>query len=179
MDLLVQFHRNKCLFNCDKSMFALNIKCALSTLFSYNKCDDAQSHIFKIGNIVRCIICLHVIHVNIKRFIVSPFVICNNCCYECINKSMFIEFYVSVTYNEIYSSWLVYDNYARVYLSKYIFNHVRKLLKKEKLIDNSHKLIHRFYHTTMIIFLMAISDHSSRCNVLNTDIIFHILRFIY
>lgn len=112
--------------------------------------------------------CTQVIRTNKMDLINSPFLICDQCNYACIGEYMFTEFWKDS--NIINSYWFYYERkgvmcYTKTH--KMIFN------------NNSHKLVHRYYHTVMIIFLMARLDNSSYCCDLILDVIMYMLKFIY
>lgn len=172
MDILIHYHHNKYLFKCDKNMFNDNIKIVLTKLFSYEENDETQSHIFDAHNkIVRCIICSQImITVNIKS-IDSPFLICDECCNVCINERVIMELSETMLGNvELYLFVQHVDNMCEYNRSSSVSH-----TSSEHFIKNSHKLIHRFYHTSMIIFMTYILDN----NDLNLDVMRYIVQFIY
>lgn len=177
MDFLVHFHNNKFLFKCDKSMFKLFIKSVLKNLVSNDPiCDETLSYIFETHNsTIKCLICLQVINNFDMELITKSFLICDNCCDVCINKRLFVWFSLHKLYRSVYSRVLKYDNHLRTHfdIGELDFN------DRHALINNSHKLVHRFYHVIPIMFLLSISDYNSHCNELNRDVITYIIKFIY
>ena len=156
-------------------MFHDNMKHALTKLFSYDDIDIAQSHIFVLcNNVSKCIICAQVITPIINLKLSSPFLICDECCYECIGDRNFIEFTkfdltCKICPHRFVCNYRMYNHY-RYYVSSHFVN---------SLMNNSHKLMHRFYHTVPIIFLISRTDHNSYCCGLIMDVMIHILKFIY
>ena len=182
MDSLIHFHFNKCLFNCDKQEFNVSIKLALTKLFSYDDVKPSQNYIFNYCyEHGKCIICSQKVStINIKS-ITSPLVICSLCCYECDVEFAIIEFFKPCFDKYLNTYWVTYNSDYDTYEGRYDTIHEGRMMQSNAthFIDNSHKLIHRFYHTTILIFLMAITDGKSYCNELNLDVIIHMLKFIY
>lgn len=173
MDILTHYHHNKCLFKCDKILFANNIKNVLTKLFSHDDVNYDLSYIFTMcDRYIKCTTCLQII-CTVNMSLTNPFLICDNCVHACIGEHVYVELYDSGPFGKIFSYWFKYEN------NGYAFTGMRYATYKYTLIDNSHKLIHRFYHDVEIILLLSISDINSYCNVLNFDVIIHILRFIY
>lgn len=165
----MHFYYHRCLFKRDKREFNDNIKCVLIKLFSHNAINDTQLHMFRSRTrIVNCMICLQVIHTINMRFVTSTFLICNICCNECINISAYVEFWNQHDKIEMY--WFVHNDDTSI---DAIFN------RSMHMINNSHKLIHRFYNTTIITFLLSKLDNDSYCHDLNLDVMLHVLKFIY
>lgn len=165
MDSLVYFHYNKCLFKCDTNMFNDNIKIALTSVFSCDTFDGSQLYMFDTHGIGRCIICAHVIFDCVN----TPFGICGDCCNDCGYKYYRVEFYASMMIYINDTNQYVYRICTRAY---YGFELI-------KFINNSHKLMHRFYHDTAITFLISTLDDKSYCYGIISDVAFHILKFIY
>lgn len=177
MDQLVHFYHNQCLFKCDKNMFNDVIKYVLTKLFLHdeNIVDKTHTYIFELQNgVTKCIICSQLIlTINMKQ-VESSILICSECCNKCVNNHIFIELYLRY-YGEhgLRSYWFIFDNDAHRYIGA-------SLIRNDThFINNSHKLIHRFYHIVPIIFLMSPLDVNSYCHDLNLDVMLHILKFIY
>lgn len=203
MDYLTQFHNDKYLFKCEKNTFDYNIKSALTKIFSCNTIYETQMYIFNCDKIVKCLICLQLIPIEDglliftkdkytssiltkngqfyvpsskykytigMRLIINyaPFMICDECCNKCIDEHKFIAFYDIMLNYKIDTQWI-----EPHVISKY------RTEKHTIFINNSHKLIHRFYHTGPILFIMSTSDHNSYSHEINLDIITHIFQFIY
>lgn len=194
MDLLIHFYEHKCLFKCDKRMFNVNVKCALTKLFSRENINEHQFFVLTHHHVnVRCIICLQIVSTIGSKYATSSFVICSSCCHDCNPEFALVAITVSnvignmrssivqnvISYERSYR--IEYSNVDHKNMARYEINNVGFMVRpnSKNFINNSYKLMHRFYHTTILIFLMAISDHNSHRNTLNMDITFHILRFIY
>lgn len=178
MNLLAHFYRNKCLSKCNKQSFYYEIDSMLGELFGFDMADDSQLYMFKLHGDAKCITCLQTIDIVNMKFIESPMLICDKCCNRCIGIPAFFEFNVTENIHLLISRLIIYDDSE----SKYIQHNKGSTIfciNSQKLRNNSHKLIHRFYHTIPIILLMSISDYKSHCYGLNLDIICYILTFIY
>lgn len=187
MNTLIHFHHNNCLFKCDMHMFNCTIKNVLTNLFEYD-CDDSPLYVINESDlhvlddysyndyvgIVRCVICLQTISIITGRNI-SPFMICDICINTCIDMYNFIEICVGLPFFGIRSYWVINNNHYEMCLGSSTVLDERGTI----FVNNSHKLVYRFYHVAPIIFLMSISDNNSHCNELNLDVIIHILKFIY
>lgn len=182
MDSLIRFRYNKCLFKCDPHMFNNNMKNVLTKLFSKGKVDSSNFHIFhNYHGTIRCIICLQMISTVNMIMVGSPFMICSKCCYVCNAEFDIIRFYALSVPGYIGSTWIIYDKRIHKYVARYEPNCNELVLQSniKNFICHSHKLIHRFFHTTPIIFLLSITDINSHCNQLNLDVMIHIFKFIY
>lgn len=179
MNYLTSFYKNKCLFKCPQDQFNDNIKTTLSSILSCNSQSDIL-HILDMDNYYgkrTCIICLH------SAYGCGNFIICNKCCNICLNKSVTIEINTSST---LISSHICYKFRARwIPMYHTICEHFPNLASKNyeyrkdevltMIINSSHKLIHRYYHTNLITFLMLIYDSKSSIYVLHLDVIKYIL----
>ena len=177
MERFTYLHHNNCFFKCEKNMFKYCIKDVFTDLFTLESLDVNRLHIFELHNsITKCIVCLQLIlTVNMKN-VDSSFLICDECCNSCIDQYIFIEFYASTIFQQINSHWFRYDIRAHKYMNAAT---IRYNIGEATFINNSYKLIHRYYHTVPIIFLLSTLDINSCNNGLNLDIIVYILKFIY
>ena len=182
MDPLTHFYNNGCLFKCDALMFNDTIKSVLTNLLTYQKIDFEYSYMFKLHDVaIKCIICTQIVPINNMKSLGSSFLICKNCCNECTNKRTIMTLYTRIFMGHFCLNWDVYDNYVYLFVKK----DVRPVYLidtdeiKTGMINNSHKLRHRYYHTIPIMFIMSISDNNSHCNELNLDAVKYILSFIY
>lgn len=179
MNYLTSFYKNKYLFTCPQDQFDDNIKPTLLSIFSCDIQNDTQ-HVLNIDNNYgkrNCIICLH----NVCGY--GNFIVCDKCCDVCLNKDITIEINTNLTFishricYKYQNYWIPVRNHI---IHEYFPDLVSKHYVNEKygvlamFVDNSHKLIHRFYHTTLIIFLMTIYDTNSSIYVLHMDIIKYI-----
>lgn len=183
MASLVHFYYNNCLFKCNKKVFGGKIIGELTKLLLGEVVHDSQTRLLKssgidLHGVGKCIICAHVIPTVIKSFVTGPFLICDNCCFECIGVSAFAKFFVPRSPGDMYSQWFVYDTQKHACVTLYDTVHVSQA-KSVEFVKKSHKLIHRFYHDTQILFLLSIKDEKSYCYGLLVDVMFYILKFIY
>lgn len=206
MDELINFVEMRHLFKCAPDKFNITIKSILINmlinkmlctkphrerhmLFPGRFCvsPEERKKQFKIqrnadNGKVRCIIC--------RQFEVdnSEFVICNECCKVCINENVLIAIgniiFVCCKTNIVWNNYwgdvdsnpLLGDIRDKLYNNEN-YNNKGSLLKY--FVDNTHKLVHRFYHTVPILFLLSLCDLQSFSGKLNKDIIFFIFKFIY
>lgn len=174
MEQLKHFYNNKRLFKCDKNMFDSNVQDVLTKLFSCDAVDKTQLYIWDRHIITKCIICSQIVSNDIMKLFETSFIICSGCCETCIDKNMYVEFCPN-TINNIGSFLYSYDEVVGTYVRFVDFYKYNMWSVSHHFVDNSHKLIHRFYHTTTIIFLMHMFD----TNELNLDVTMYILKFIY
>lgn len=192
MDILEHFYNNKCLFKCDQNCFDHEIKRTLETLLLNNQIISKNVvHLFDNVKITKCIICLQSVIDN------GDYVICDNCCNTCINKKIKISIFgLQHGIFRVITRYICFNiggcygwHYSRCCnLIKYFPNieqnhnnskcNIQHIVSK-LFINNSYKLIRRFFNTVSIIFLMSSNDVHSLCHMLNPDVIMYILKFIY
>ena len=171
MDIFEYFCNNNCLFKCRPNQFNGTIKKTLEQLLL---CDHLITkhghHIYNI-NIVKCIICLQICNLTIDHRNVK-FVICAECCSKCTNM------HVSIIICRFTGCWNTQDKLI-ITLYRHTRYNVNYYNIARTLINNSHALVHRYYHYVPIMFMLSILDHNSSCFVLNYDVVMYTLKLIY
>ena len=172
MDILEYFCNNKCMFKCDPNKFNHIIKESLKRLllWSHFVTKRDEHHIYHIDT-VRCMICLQICKFDTHHNV--HFAICEICCLKCTNKHVSIMMYdYSIGFwdsSDVLITTLSHDQ--RYNFGYYSVAH--------NVVDNSHVLVHRYYHVIPIMFILSISDRNSSCYALNHDIVMFILKLIY
>lgn len=197
MDILSQFCDNGHLFRCEHDQFNDHIKTALINIL-LNKYQPKMKvsrtflqHCSQYFSMKKCMICCQLI------FNDHNFIICDECCYICINNKLVIviiprNYGIRRLICQKYGSKIIWNPISMIHnhFPQFVPNSYVKMDTSEMIeyshtlilrlfVNNSHKLLHRFYHTTSIIFLTSINDNKSLCSVFNLDIVIYILKFIY
>lgn len=199
-EIFERFYTHGYLFKCDGHEFDNLIKKTIKQLI--NVCYSTEKkfmsgisdqHIHKI-----CAICLQ--HFDFYNCLA----ICHNCCNVCIGKNIIIDFGIYYIYTTMFCYDVGNDNYRLISVADYCKHYVefyfnclqdtehyvsnddlifRSLVIKSNMlshfVNNLPKLKNRFYHVVAITFLLSLKDSKSSCYVLNCDIIFYVLKFIY
>ena len=188
------------LFNCAVQEFDIVIKNTLNKLIIIRYVDKKRLNVDinyavmfdknYIDRFNKCIICLQ--HLTYTKGLI----ICHNCCNICIGKKVMVnigmfEVSTSMMINfdifELYTI-MMYEDYQMISFSdynKHFVDHRSSFPNGTKrnvlnyFVNNSPKLKDRFYHMVPVILLLSLSDLASECCVLNDDIMFYILKFIY
>ena len=172
MDIFEYFCNNKCLFKCDPNDFNHSIKELLKRLLLWPYLETKRNdyHIYHIDTL-RCMVCLQICESNTYRGV--KFTICRICCMKC---------------TEIHFSIIMYDHSIGIWDARYSLITTLDCDPRSnfgyhsvayKLINNSHALVHRYYHYVPIMFMLSILDHNSSCFVLNYDVVMYTLKLIY
>ena len=173
MDALISFKNGSHLFKCDPDDFTVVIKDTLTNILIRDMTRDGRFCVSNMIKKVKCIICWQ------HEFDDSSFIICKECCKLCVNADIIIAMnmhtYVCNKRNDGY--WFDMSGNFGILRATEHYHNKSELLKY--FIDHSHGLIHRFYHTVPILFLLSLCDPNSDCNVLNRDVIFYIFGLIY
>lgn len=179
MDALVNFCNNGRFIDCGPNEFNNIIKHTLMRLLLKKLSGENQYQVFfdsinrdYSDRILKCIICVRNMRDN------SEFLVCNECCKICIDEDIIISILKDESRFEVVLCQFDGGYWVDTYEHFLCDNDNDKIILK-MFIDNSHKLIHRFYHTVPITFLMSIFDPKSSCSILTWDIIIHIIKFIY
>lgn len=180
MDVLINFEEHGHLFCCASNEFNVTIKKVLSNILIHEtECTYTLTNGHGVRKI-KCIICLQIVYDD------GQFVICDECCRTCINQCTLISvtdadiFICRITSNDY---WDDLDSCSELaafregFYKNKSYHNKRSLLKH--FVDCSHKLIHRFYHSVSILFLLSLYDSNSHCNILNVDVVTYIFNFIY
>lgn len=183
VEIFEYFHTNRCLFKCDAHDFDDVIKNTMRKLIFFARVGK-KYHEFNTHyqySYTYCAICLQYLE------LCSRLAICPNCCNVCINKKIIIDFGANEIYpvvhyvnkNDEYRMILI-DDYGDHFIEfERQDKHIIKYSVLTKFIDNSHKLEYKFYHVVPLVFILSLSDPTSECHILNNDIMFYILKFIY
>lgn len=178
MGELINFETNGYLFRCCPDDFNIIMRDTLTNILIHRFVPTtgwSYEH-----RPIKCIICWQFVIDN------SRFLICEDCCETCIDENILIAIMytnVLICYKSRYHYWCEIDagshinkRFKKLYENEYYNDHSSLL---EYFTDCSYKLIDRFYHTTPILFLFALNDPNSDCNILNKDIVTYIFDFIY
>lgn len=186
MDMLFNIHSQKKLLK--REDFVDNIGSILVDIF--NIPSFVRNFVLSENNMIqRCSICSQLVHTWHDSFI-----ICGECCKECVGK----KFMIVISYHMIgihtgIIKYVCHDSYPYTCMDEYelidtfpdickgltAFYGENKTILITHVVNNSHKLIQRFYNMAPIIFLLSKYDMHSPCSVLNKDIMLFILTFIY